>query len=36
VNIAALTGQSVAVAEALLVRLGASGAGDVLGRLRIA
>ena len=36
VNIAALTGQSVVMGEALLVRLGATGAGDVLGRLRVA
>lgn len=36
VNIAALTGQSVAMGEALLVRLGASDTGAVLGRLRLA
>lgn len=35
VNIAALTGQSVGMGEALLVRLGVQGAGDVLGRLRM-
>ena len=36
VNIAALTGQSVAMGEALLVRIGAAGAGEVLDRLRVA
>jgi phosphohistidine phosphatase SixA len=36
VNVVALTGQSVVMGEALLVRLGATGAGDVLGRLRVA
>jgi broad specificity phosphatase PhoE len=33
VNIAALTGQPVGMGEAILVRVGAAGAGDVLGRL---
>ena len=36
VNIAALTGQSVQMGEALLVRLGAAEPGGVLGRLRVA
>ncbi len=35
VNIAALSGQSVAMGEALVVRTGGSGPGDVLGRLRV-
>ena len=36
VNIAALTGQSVGMGEALLVRMGAANAGEVLSRLRSA
>ena len=36
VNIAALTGQSVGMGEALLVRLGADEAGELLGRLHAA
>ena len=36
VNIAALTGQSVGMGEALLVRLGAADAGQLLGRLATA
>jgi hypothetical protein len=35
VNITALTGESPAVGEALVVRTGASGAGEVLGWLRV-
>ena len=35
VNISALTGEATAMGEALLVRLGRSGAGEVLGRLRV-
>jgi broad specificity phosphatase PhoE len=36
VNIAALTGQGVGMGEAVLVRVGAAGAGEPLGRLRFA
>ena len=36
VNIAALTGQSVGTGEALLVRMGAANAGEVLSRMRVA
>jgi len=36
VNIAALTGQSAGMGEALLVRIGAADAAEVLGRLRAA
>jgi phosphohistidine phosphatase SixA len=35
VNITALTGESPAMGEALIVRTGASGAGDVLGWMRL-
>jgi hypothetical protein len=35
VNITALTGESPAMGEALVVRTGRSGAGDVLGWIRV-